>query len=246
MKRMLTPLLANFLTGVMLALLMLYYLVSGQQLQVDALPGGERTWYPLLALWTRRLTVMHVASVAAVLAQVAFFLWLLERAGVLEWILALRTRRLEAVELSPWRCLALAFLAGSLTGTIVQHLGLGFDSLEVLTNVRSILLKLGTGWMLGFAAVTVGRGPFWRARVSAPAAALGLGLALALLPWQGPLNGLLFGLKALSYGPWAYLAWAGGWMGLVGLALGLVAEGGQTRARGALEAGGDLVGSGSP
>lgn len=227
MRRLLTPLLTNLVTGMMLALLLLYWLVSGQQLSVDALPGGPRQWYPVLALWTDRLTVMHLASLAAVLAQVAFWLWLLERSGLLLWLLALRTRRLEAVELSPWRCLLLAFLVGSLTGTIMQHLGLGFDSLEVLTNLRSIVLKLGAGALLGYAAVSAFRGPFWRERASLPAAALGLGLALALLPWQGPLNGLVFGLKALSHGPWAYLAWAGGWMGLLGLGLGLVAQGSQ-------------------
>lgn len=214
--RRLTPIALNALTGCMLGVLMLFWLVSSQTLNVQDLPGGSRAWYPLLAHWTNRLEVMRLCALTTILAQLALWLWLLERSGVLDWLLAVRLRRLEGQGADPLRFGLLAFLTGSLAGTVVQHLGLGMDDLAILVNMRSIVLKILAGCLLGYAALMACRGAFWRLQAARPAAALGLGLAFSLVPWQQFLERLVFGTGALVYGPWAYLAWTASWLGLLG------------------------------
>lgn len=214
------PAALNALSGLMLGALMLLWLVSSQTLSVHELPGGSRQWYPLLAHWTHRLELMRLCALATVLAQVVLGLWLMERSGILQWGLAVRFRAIEALRPPVLKFGLLAFLTGSLAGTVVQHLGLGFDDLAILINLRSILFKLLAGGLLGYAALTASRSPAWRERVALPAAALGLGIALSLLPWQGLLDRLVFGQEALRYGPWAYLAWTSACLGLAGAGLG--------------------------
>ncbi len=231
MRKLLTPLFTCGLSGLMLGALMLYWLVSSHTLDLANLPGGDRAWVPLLALWTSRLQLLRLCAFSTVLAQMALWLWLLERSGVLAWLLALRFRRLEAHEPPALRFGLIAFLAGSLAGTVVQHLGLGLDSLAILINLRSILLKLVAGGLLGYAALATFRGPSWRLRVARPAAALGAGLGLSLLPWQDFLEPLVFGQGPLQYGPWAYLAWTCAWLALMGAALGVLATWGNESAR---------------
>lgn len=219
MRRLLLPALLGLLTGLMLGLLSLYWLLSHHALSLDDLPGGARSWYPLLVLWPARLQLLRVSALATVLAQGALGLWLLESSGLLGWMLAVRARRVEALEAPVARYGLLAFLAGSLVGTVVQHLGLGLDSLEVLGNARSIVFKLLAGGLLLYAALAAYRSPSWRRQVARPTAALGIGLALSLVPWQGFLEPYLFGPPAVALGPWLYLLWTAAWMTTVSVLL---------------------------
>jgi hypothetical protein len=205
----------------MLGALMLFWLVSSHTLSLSDLPGGRRAWYPLLAGGVASgWSIARLCALTTVLAQLALWLWLIERSGVLAWLLAVRFRRLEGIQPVVWRFGLLAFLAGSLAGTVVQHLGLGFDSLAILINLRQIVFKLLGGCLLGYAALAAFRSPSWRQNVASPAAAIGLGLFLALLPWQYFLECLVFGRAALSYGPWGYLLWTALWLGVMGAGLG--------------------------